>query len=88
MICGEFDNLETCQIFVNESTYTLPNPLELINCCFKIYFSLKVDYAVECRHIWYFIQHFIFNIDIDKVQNFAAVNALTGRIQQELKKVN
>ncbi|XP_024868306.1 uncharacterized protein LOC112452371 [Temnothorax curvispinosus] len=77
MICGDLDNIVTCRIFINNQVYVLSDPLETVNCCFKIYFVLNADYPPECKHVWTFLQKFVYKIEIkDKTNSYISVDSL------------
>lgn len=66
VICGKLDDIRQSMVVVNDTTYNLPDPMEAVDTCFKIFFALNTRYPAICYHIWVFIAEYVFKIKVEK----------------------
>lgn len=75
VFCGLIEDLTCCHVVFSGVIYTFSAPHEAIDCCFKIFFSLRVDYPWTCQHIWSFFQLYVYKIE--KAKKTVAVRIIS-----------
>lgn len=47
---------------LKEILYTFSTASDAVDCCFKLFVAIKVEYPFQCAHIWAFYQRFVYQI--------------------------
>lgn len=56
--------IETYFIFYFGTYYKYESFLKALDTCFKLFFTLQIEYPIECELIWTFIQKYFFKINL------------------------
>lgn len=75
-LCGPLEGSHVVYLIIHGYQYEMPSSVFAMDACFKCMSVLKATYPFECSHAWTFLQKFIYQIDIDKVQEYATINKL------------
>lgn len=71
-------------VVLDDFKYSLSNPIEAVDVCFKLFWALNLKYPLECKAVWYLIQKLIYGISSEfDVQN-ASVETLLNDIKNGL----
>jgi len=62
IIGDDIFNIREFYIYFDNIIYKLHTLLKCIDVCFKIFIVFNMQYPVDCRNVWVFIQHFFFEI--------------------------
>lgn len=54
IICGPLRCVQSSYIIIDKAMHQCESPLIAVDLCFKIFYSLHVDYSVGCPQIWSF----------------------------------
>ncbi|KAB0790100.1 hypothetical protein PPYR_15581 [Photinus pyralis] len=55
-------NVSSFYVVVDNHTYKLSSVLSALDFCFKVHHVLDAQYSFECRHLWYVIQWYVYNL--------------------------
>lgn len=74
VVCGKLDDIRQSMVIVNDVTYPLPDPIEAVDTCFKIFFALNTRYPAISHHLWEFIARGVYKIeDESRIRNYSVV---------------
>lgn len=80
-------------IIINDITYTIGsnNLREAVRFFYKAFVSLQIDFSAECKHIWRFLQTYIFKNKVQRPRTYNNVSTLcdelsTIRLRKEQQK--
>lgn len=55
--------------------------VEAISYCFKAIFCLNLDFPSECKHVWTFLQQYVYEIELNAFKPYTAVNKLIEELK-------
>ena len=50
------------------------NIIDAVDFCYKSFFALGEEFPCECKHIWYFLQVYIYKNDVNALKPYAVVD--------------
>ena len=56
-----------------------------VDYCFKSFFALNIEFSSECKHLWTFLQMYLYRIELKSVKPYNVVNKLINEIDNKLK---
>lgn len=63
VFCGELKNLSCCHVVLDKNIiYNVDTPINAIDITFKLFFSLKLEFPIACKHIWSFLQKYVYDM--------------------------
>lgn len=62
ILCGPCYAITSSYVVMDKIIYKCESPLYAADLCFKLFFSLNIDYPNGCPHVWSFFQKCIYNI--------------------------
>lgn len=65
VIEGEGDTVQTFYVYFDEIKIKFESYVDSIVFAFKLYKTLNVKFPIQCINVWYFIQTFFFDIDVE-----------------------
>lgn len=71
---GPITNVVSYLVIVENTRYAMPTALKAVDLCFKSFFALNLKYPTECRHVWTFLQTYVYSIQGQGEQSFVSVN--------------
>lgn len=82
---GEINSNISIYVIVNKTKFEVASKdlLQAVDFCYKIYFALQCDFAVECKHIWTFLQRYIYKHNL----NACKQNQVLEKVIVELEKL-
>lgn len=88
IIIGTLSQPKYILVYFDEIKYKFYSSLRAINCCFQIFFVFKLDYPIEARTFWTFIQEYFYNITVDADENkiYPSVSCLIAQLRKEKDK--
>lgn len=57
------------------------NLLNAVNYCFKLLYVLNYEWPPECKHIYEFLQGYLFKIELKKLKSYSVCNRLEAEIE-------
>lgn len=62
VIVGPLHDTGNTYVVCGEALYKCSTIIEAIDLCFKLFFSLQIDYSFATAHIWSFLHIFIYSL--------------------------
>lgn len=78
LVVGELINLQEYYVYFNEIFYSVNNFLKAVSFNFQLHQVLNIEYAKECRQVWYFIEEHLYKTSATGRKN----NSLKALIKQ------
>ena len=79
------DGLESNDVYVviNNIKYRIDSCriIDAVDVCFKAFFALNIDFTLECKRIWVFIQEFFFLSNMRVNQPYKMVSNLINDLK-------
>lgn len=72
--------VNACFTNIDDILYKHHSVLSALNSCFSIFHVLNLSYPRECHNVWYFIQHYLYNIKTKYDKPVSCVANLMGSI--------
>ena len=85
VFCGPVNNNFTCaHVIVNNFRYNFTSTVEAVDCCFKIFHTLHLEYSLGCLHVWGYFQRYIYDIPETKRKIYGSdkIAELHGKIER------
>jgi hypothetical protein len=80
---GSIINLTAFYVIVNNVKYESTSLSNAVNLCFQIFFALDAKYPVDSEMVWYFLQHYIYDINNPKyIRSFVSVDTIWHNLQE------
>lgn len=80
---GLIINLSAFYVIVNNVKYESTSLINAVNLCYQIFFALDAQYPVDSEMVWYFLQHYIYDINSPKYsRNFISVDIIWHDLQE------
>lgn len=76
--------LKEFYIYFYPVLYKFDTFAKCIDCCFKVYIALNLQYPVESELVWTFIQHYFYDIKTRFDKKCAHLNTITNEIKNYL----
>lgn len=64
VIVGDLLSDFYCYVILQHRKYYFENPLKAIETCFHFFCGLNINYPIECRYIWLFLERAVFKLNI------------------------
>lgn len=74
IVGNQFDNLKA-YIVIDSYLFNIENTLSCMDICFKLYHTLQARYPIESKHLWYFLQKYIYDITEAGDTQYVGVNS-------------
>lgn len=83
-ICIIGSKLETAVVRTVSQKYTFNDPVQALECCFKIFLSLNTKYPRDSDHVWEFIQKKLFMVNTSFDKNYTSVETFISTIDSQI----
>lgn len=74
-------NITATYIQIDSVRYKLRTPVAALDACQKAYHALDAEYPQECKAVWYFIQHYFYNLYLKEDENISQVASLISSLK-------
>ena len=62
--------------------------VDAIDYCYKAFFALHLDFSKECKHLWVFLQTYVYKNALDDVRSYTVVTKCIEELEKFIKKQN
>lgn len=69
-------------VSVNNLVYKAGNITRSVDITYKLFHVLSLKYPVECEHVWYFIQKYVYGMSTPWDKSFIVVEELLSTLEQ------
>ncbi|XP_011859037.1 PREDICTED: uncharacterized protein LOC105556553 [Vollenhovia emeryi] len=74
-------NITATYIQIDGIRYKLRTPVAALDACLKAYHALDAVYPQECKVVWYFVQHYFYNLYLKEDENISRVASLISSLK-------
>lgn len=62
VICGPLSDIKCCHVIAGKIISECPGPKEAVDLCFKLFFTLRMEYPPGAVHLWSVIHRLVFGL--------------------------
>lgn len=74
-------NITATYIQIDNVRYKPRTPVAALDACLKAYHALDAVYPLECKAVWYFVQHYFYNLYLKEDENIPRVASLISSLK-------
>lgn len=74
-------NITAAYIQIDNIRYKLRTSIAALDACLKAYHALDAVYPSECKAVWYFVQHYFYNLYLKEDENICRVASLISSLR-------
>lgn len=74
-------NITATYVQIDGVRYKPRTPVAALDACLKAYHALDAVYPQECKAVWYFVQHYFYNLYLKEDENISRVASLISSLK-------
>lgn len=82
LIVGTISKPSQIMIYFDESKYVFYSIIKALDMCFKIYHLFNIEYPLESKSVWLFIQLFFYNIKLQFDKPYPLIKQIISELKQ------
>lgn len=84
IVVGEKEyKITTVYIYLNDVLYPITSVVKGISILFQFFNALNLEYPLECRQVWYFVEEYFYNISSTGPKSNDCISLITEMKETE-----